>query len=63
MIYLFDNNISFRFVGMLRALGVDAVALCEEHPPSIDDVAQFQHIRSRNCAFVTADMKIQRPGH
>jgi len=60
VIYLFDNNISLRLVGMLRALGVDTLALREEYPSSIDDVALLQQLRGRNCAFVTADMKIQR---
>jgi hypothetical protein len=40
--YFFDNCISYRFAGMLAALGVDAVALRHEFSESIRDVALFE---------------------
>lgn len=38
MKYLFDNDISFRFAAMLRALGVDAVALRDIYLQNVKDV-------------------------
>ena len=41
MKYFFDNNISFRYTNMLKALDVDAVALREEFSQSIQDPELF----------------------
>ena len=55
MKYFFDNSISYRFAEMLRALGVDAVALRHEHPEDTKDVSLFDHLRGRNMVFITTD--------
>jgi len=55
--YFFDNNISYRYAAMLRALGVDAVALREHLPEDIDDTPLFQQLAGIDCVFVANDMK------
>ena len=60
MKYFFDNAISPKYAHMLAALEVDAVALRDEFPPDIDDVALFERLRGRDIVFVTADRRIRR---
>jgi PIN like domain len=55
--YLLDNCISFRFAPMLRSLGVDIVALREEHPEGIEDIDLFRSFRGRELVFITADRR------
>ena len=55
MKYFFDNCISYRYVGMLRALGVDAVALRTEMPEDIDDISLFGELKGTSSVFVSCD--------
>jgi hypothetical protein len=59
--YLFDNNISFRFAHMLKALGVDALAVrdVEELGEDAGDVSILRWIRGRECALITGDRHIR----
>jgi hypothetical protein len=57
--YFFDNNISPRFAAMLRALGVDSVALREEFPENISDEELFRALGGRDLIFVTGDRRIR----
>jgi hypothetical protein len=42
---------------MLRALGVEAVALREEHPENISDVELFRGFAGRELVFITTDTR------
>jgi len=53
--YFIDNCISFRFADMLRALEVEIVALREEFPQDMADIALFQELNGRKLAFVSTD--------
>jgi hypothetical protein len=53
--YLLDNCISPKLAGMLRALGEDAVALREEFPEDIEDVALFSQLSGQNVVFLSTD--------
>jgi hypothetical protein len=55
--YFFDNSISYRLAKMLAALGVDAVALRDEFPEDIKDVALLRALRGREVVFVAADRR------
>lgn len=59
MRYFFDNNLSIRYVKMLRALDVDAKALCEEFAQDFPDTRLFEELRGQNVTFVTGDTGIQ----
>ena len=60
MKYFFDNNISPKFAQMLRALGVDVVALREELEQDIDDCNLLRVLCGREVVFVTSDKSISR---
>lgn len=60
MRFLFDNNFSPRLVNMLRALGIDAVALRDEFPADITDVELFSRLQGSDWVFVTSDRQIKR---
>jgi hypothetical protein len=53
--YFFDNPISYKFAGMLRALGVDAVALRDQYPEATKDVSLFEMLRGRHLVYVSTD--------
>ena len=55
MKYLFDNAISYRLANMLKALGVDVIALREEFPQDTKDTQLFEHLHGRNVVFVSTD--------
>ena len=55
MKYFIDNCISFRFADMLRALGVEIVALREEFPQDMADIALFKELNGRKPAFISTD--------
>ena len=61
MSYLFDNDISFRFAHMLKALGVDVLSVRDvgdlgEHA---SDVEILNRLTGRERVFVTADKHIR----
>ena len=58
MTYLFDNNISPRFAGMLRELGVDAKALRDVFPPNVKDSAFLPQLKGSGWVLVTGDTRI-----
>ena len=43
MKYFFDNAVSFRLADMLRALGVDAIALRREYAEDTKDIELFEN--------------------
>jgi len=53
--YFLDNCISYRFADMLRALGVDIVALREEYPENTEDVELFKKLHGRKLVFITTN--------
>ncbi len=56
MKYFFDNCISYRYVDMLRALGVDAAALRSQFAESIKDVELFQQLQGSESVFISCDL-------
>ena len=57
MRYFFDNCLSYRYVDMLRALEVDAVALRSQFSESIKDVDLFKKISGHESVFVSCDLR------
>ena len=57
MKYFFDNCLSYRYVDMLRALDVDAVALRFQFSESIKDVELFERIKGSDSVFVSCDQR------
>ena len=55
MKYFFDNNVSYRYADMLKALEVDVVALRESFSESIEDVKLFEELKGSNHVFVSGD--------
>ncbi len=60
MIYFFDNNISYRYAEMLRALDVRVRVLREEFPEDISDVDLFAGLHGKDNVFLTGDQRIRR---
>jgi hypothetical protein len=57
--FFFDNNISFRFAEMLRALGEDVLALREQFPQDTKDPDLLKALSGRDVVFVSAE-KVMR---
>jgi len=56
VIYFFDNCISYRLCGMLRALGEDVESLREKYPEDIGDIPLFPELAGRpNLVFISTD--------
>ena len=55
MKYFFDNCISYRYVDMLRALEVDAVALKSTFDDRIKDVPLFEALQGSNVVYISGD--------
>lgn len=55
MKYFFDNCISYRYVNVLKALDVDAVALRDVYAPNIEDTELFKNLRGSDQVFITSD--------
>jgi len=55
--YFFDNCISYRLAHMLRALGVDVVALKEHCPANTPDTDLFKILSGSDFVFVSEDRK------
>ncbi len=55
MTYLFDNNISYNFAEMLRALDVDVRALREVFDQHIKDPDLLRELKHSNYVLVTAE--------
>ena len=62
MKYFFDNCISYRYVDMLKALDVDAIALRSQFAESIKDVDLFEQLRGSASVFISCDLS-QRSSH
>ena len=59
MNYFFDNNISFRYADMLKALGVSAVALREVFPQSIKDPDLLHALKGTDYVFVSSEQRMR----
>lgn len=59
MRFFFDNNFSIRLVRMLQALDVDAVALRDCFPQSIDDEDYLPRLANTGFILVTCDRHIR----
>lgn len=55
MKFFFDNNISYRYADMLKALDVDVVALREVFPQDIKDDELLKKLASSHYVFVSGD--------
>ncbi|MFT5326790.1 MAG: hypothetical protein ACI8P0_004673 [Planctomycetaceae bacterium] len=55
MTFFFDNNISFRYADMLKALDVNVVALREVFPQNIKDDELLKKLASSHYVFVSGD--------
>jgi hypothetical protein len=55
--YFFDNCISFRLANMLAALEVEAVALRDAFPASIDDETFLASLKDTHDVYITYDHK------
>jgi hypothetical protein len=55
--YFFDNCLSYKYVDMLSAIGVDVVALRSAFPESTPDVELFQKIRGSASVFISCDRR------
>lgn len=60
MKYFLDNNISYKFAGMLAALDCDVEALRESFPTDITDENLLTQLAGRDVVFVTGDRKMLR---
>ena len=64
MKYFFDNCISPKFAGMLRALGEDVVALRDEFEEDCKDVDIFERLKQSSFdVFVSTDTSQLRREH
>lgn len=59
MNYFLDNTFSPRFVGVLRAMGVDACHLTEHFAPETPDHQWIPFIGEKNWILITGDLKIR----
>lgn len=59
MTYFFDNNISFRFAEMLRALLVDIVALREKFPEDIKDPELLKKLKGTDYVFISSEKRMK----
>ncbi|MBW3539243.1 MAG: hypothetical protein KY476_03155 [Planctomycetes bacterium] len=60
MTYFFDNNISYRYAGMLKALGVAVVALRDVFPPDIKDPDLLRGLKDTDYVFVSSEQRMRR---
>ena len=59
MTYFLDNNISFRFAEMLRALSVDIVALREKFPEDIKDPDLLEELKNTDYVFISSEKRMK----